>query len=193
MKNWFYGILIQFVVVTSLFGQQVENNLGKKHSIYAEVFGQGFSGSLNYDMLFNRDRKWKKSFTVGIVFTPKAFDFGDGTYFGIPVSYNWLYGKKRNFLELGVGLTTQACKNVSEVNPFSIYTYLTPKIGYRFQAFNNGIFFRATITPHIALLNSDFRNWGGKTSSGSYVFNNVLNLDYPVFPWVGFSLGYTFK
>lgn len=65
-------------------------------TIYAEAFGQGFNGSINFDYKFNFDKKFHNSYTAGIVFVPKAEQFGDGFYFGIPVSYNWFLGKKNH-------------------------------------------------------------------------------------------------
>lgn len=186
-------VVLQLLLVKNIFAQD-EIVTKKKHSLYAEVFGQGFSGSLNYDLMFNRDRKWKNSFTAGVVAIPRAFDFGDGAYLGLPVSYNWLYGGKRNFLELGVGLTTQIGEGSAFQKRFStVYTYVTPKIGYRFQAYKSGLFFRATITPHVALINTDFGVRSGSLNTSSYLFKNVMNLDYRAFPWFGLSLGYTFN
>ncbi len=192
MKKQVLITCLQLLVVTSLFGQ--EEVPKRKHSVYAEVFGQGFSGSLNYDMLFNRDRTWKNSVTVGVVAIPRSLGFGDGAYLGLPVSFNWLVGGKRNFLELGVGLTTQLSQSSMLDNRMNaLYTYMTPKIGYRFQAYNSGIFFRATLTPHVALINTDVDFRGGKINTSNAPFENVMNLGYTAFPWFGLSLGYTFK
>ncbi|AEA43464.1 hypothetical protein [Fluviicola taffensis] len=195
-------IILQLALITTLFSQETETPitttpLKNKHTIYAEVFGQGFSGSLNYDLLFNSEKKWKRSLTVGIIAVPRSFGFGDGAYIGLPVSYNWLFGNKRSHLELGIGLTTQIGEDYifgSDQRRFSrIYTYLTPKIGYRFQPYKTGIFFRATLTPHVSLVNTDFSVRNGSLTTGSSFFNNFMNLGYRAFPWFGVSLGYTFK
>ncbi len=200
MKKGFL-IILQLAFVTPLFSQQTLTPIKNKHTVYAEVFGQGFSGSLNYDLLFNSTGNWKRSFTIGAVVIPKSLGFGDGAYIGVPVSYNWLYGKKRSFLELGIGLTTQAVDDRFHTEfegeshqAFSrLYTYLTPKIGYRFQPYKSGLFFRATLTPHIAVVNSTWSTRGGSLTSSSYFFNNVFNIGNRAIPWFGFSLGYTFK
>lgn len=196
-------IFIQLALTTFLFSQETEMPKKNKHTVYAEVFGQGFSGSLNYDLLFNSDKKWKRSFTIGIIATPRAFQFGNGAYLGLPVSYNWLYGKKRNFLELGIGLTTQMGQqlvlmindpNYHQPDGFSvIYTYLTPKIGYRFQPENSGLFLRATLTPHLALVSTEFDFRNGKLITGNTFFKDFMDTGIPAFPWVGASVGYTFK
>lgn len=205
MKKNLFIIILQLTLINSVSAQGTINPITpikNKHSVYAELFGQGFAGSLNYDLLFNSTGNWKRSFTIGVVAVPRSFDFGDGAYIGVPVSYNWLYGKKRSFLELGIGLTTQAVDNYvypgagfegSRQAFSSIYTYITPKLGYRFQPYKSGLFFRATLTPHIALVNTNWSTRSGSLTSSSYFFNNVLNLGNRAFPWFGVSLGYTFK
>ena len=204
MKSQFLVSIVSiFVFSASRVSAQSESlpvtdHLKNKHAIYAEVFGQGFSGSLNYDMLFNRNKRWKNSFSAGIIAIPRALDFGDGRYFGVMGSYNWLIGGKRNFLELGVGITSQLGENYSfygEGKTLSqLYTYLTPKIGYRFQAYKSGLFFRATLTPQVSIVNTSFGRSGmNNTINTSHTFfDNVLNLDYPAFPWFGLSIGYSF-
>ncbi|MGV3613008.1 MAG: hypothetical protein ACO1N0_18755 [Fluviicola sp.] len=196
MKKTFL-ILVQLALITPLFSQQAEAPIKNKHTVYAELFGQGFSGSLNYDLLFNSAKKWKRSLTVGIIAVPRSVGFGDGAYIGVPVSYNWLFGTKRSYLELGAGLTTQ----IGEESDFgsdqkrlsNIYTYFTPKIGYRFQPYKNGIFFRATLTPHVALVNTNVSTRNGSLMTSNSFFQNFMNLGYRAFPWFGVSLGYTFK
>jgi hypothetical protein len=118
--------------------------------------------------------------------------FGDGIYLGIPVSYNWLLGKKSHHFELGIGLTSLLVNPNSNVGTDS-YTYMTPKIGYRFQRPNGGLFFRATVTPMIAILNVSSIKYNNETYRQFSTLNNVAGLGYAAFPWPGLSMGYTFK
>ena len=75
--------------------------------------------------------------------------------------------------------------------PDIFYSYLTPKIGYRFQRPQGGIFFRLTATPMFALVNHySSNNFFGVSTE---VFQNVAGLGYRIFPWPGISVGYTFK
>lgn len=201
MKTTIFIILAQLAFVSPSFSQESEIPVKNKHTVYAELFGQGFSGSLNYDLLFNSNRKWKRSFTIGLVAVPRSAGFGDGAYLGVPVSYNWLYGKKRSFLELGIGLTTQTIDDYKFTGDAweskslftSIYTYATPKLGYRFQPYKSGLFFRATLTPHIALVNTNWNTRNGALFTSNEFFRNVVNIGSPVLPWFGVSVGYTFK
>jgi hypothetical protein len=118
--------------------------------------------------------------------------FGDGIYYGIPISYNWIFGKKSHHLEVGIGLTSLIVNpNSNMVSDF--YTYLTPKIGYRYQRPNGGLFLRATVTPMIDILNVRTYTFGNEKSRNFSSFNNVVGLGYAVFPWPGLSIGYTFK
>jgi hypothetical protein len=193
MKKLIYTTFL-FFFFSSTYGQEnpTSGEL-KRNTIYAEAFGQGFCWSLNYDRLFNTEKRFMNSFTAGLVYVPKSIQFGEGTYFGIPVSYNWLLGKKSHHLELGIGLTSLL------VNPYSnnistySYTYLTPKIGYRFQRPQGGIFFKATATAMIDLLNVSVHKFEGKTYRNFSTMNNVAGIGYAVFPWPGLSVGYTFK
>ena len=147
------AITIFFMSVLSVFGQEKKSGAAvERNTIYAEAFGQGFCYSINYDRLFNTEKRFKNSFTGGFVYVPESLEFGDGVYCGIPISYNWLLGKKSHHLELGIGLTSLVVNpNSNMVSDF--YTYLTPKIGYRFQRPNGGLFLRATATPMIDILN----------------------------------------
>lgn len=187
------GIAAVFISVFSVFSQEKHTmNVVERNSIYAEAFGQGFCYSLNYDRLFNTEKRFINSFTAGFVYVPESIGFGDGIYLGIPVSYNWLLGKKSHHFELGIGLTSLLVNPNSNVGTDS-YTYMTPKIGYRFQRPNGGLFFRATVTPMIAILNVSSVKYNNETYRQFSTLNNVAGLGYAAFPWPGLSMGYTFK
>ncbi|WP_199851582.1 hypothetical protein [Brumimicrobium mesophilum] len=164
----------------------------ERNTIYAEAFGQGFCWSLNYDRLFNTEKRFMNSFTAGLVYVPQPIDFGDGIYYGIPVSYNWLLGKKSHHLELGIGLTSLLV-NPHSNKKSSFYAYLTPKIGYRFQRLQGGLFFRATLTPMIDILSVSTSNLGNVKNRSFSTLSNVAGLGFAAFPWPGLSIGYTFK
>ena len=192
MKNLIACFII-FTVINSVISQ--ENNVSntfERNTIYTEAFGQGFCWSLNYDRLFNTEKRIMNSYTAGIVYVPESIQFGDGTYYGIPLSYNWLIGKKSHHLELGIGLTSLLVNPNSSVKS-DFYAYLTPKIGYRFQRPQGGLFFRATATPMIDLLNVNTYKSGSNKSRSFSTLSNVAGLDYPAFPWPGLSIGYSFK
>ncbi len=164
----------------------------ERNTIYTEAFGQGFCWSLNYDRLFNTEKRFMNAFTAGVVYVPKSMQFGDGIYYGIPLSYNWLLGKKSHHLELGVGLTPLFV-NPNSKQRSDFYAYLTPKIGYRFQRPQGGLFFRATATSMIDLLNVSTYKFGNEKQRNFSTMNNVAGIGFAAFPWPGLSIGYTFK
>ena len=165
-------------------------NPARRNTIYAEAFGQGFFGSLNYERLISPDSKVMSSFSAGIIFAPKSAGFGDGMYLGTPLSYNWIFGKKNHHLELGVGFTLVATEEFSRSRFENFYTYLTPKVGYRYQRPGGGLFFRATASPMVALVNVSA--YGAGSPVYRTFFKDVAGNGYSAFPWPGLSIGYTF-
>lgn len=186
----------------------------RRNSVYGEIGGQGITYSISYDRLFNVKRRVKTSITVGLNFfgTFKTRDYS--MYIGFPVSYNFLFGKKNNHLELGLGVTilnniySYNYEIVTQTNGYSQsfffratptdrYLYLTPKIGYRYQRPNGGFFFRVTLTPWISIVNSyeEIKNNGKIYKEKVYATFDGVGDFYgsPAFPWLGLSLGYTFK
>ncbi|PLX11016.1 MAG: hypothetical protein C0598_09155 [Marinilabiliales bacterium] len=89
----------------------------RKNSIYVELGGKGVFGSLNYDRIIPVGEK------SGIVLGVTV-----GFYVGVLPSVNYLYGKSKNFLEVGIGYS------ITE-------QIILPLIGYRYQG-NKGFLFR---------------------------------------------------
>lgn len=198
MKKIRFGVYMLFLPLLSL-GQEIGITQPiVRNTLYGEAFGQGFCWSLNYDRLLNTDKKVMNSVTTGLVYVPTSLGFGGGVYYGIPVSYNWLVGKKSHRLEMGVGLTALFHKEVARgwSTPYEesyFFGYLTPKIGYRFQRPRGGLFFRATASPMIDLLSVRTVNAGTTKTRRFSSFSDVVGLGQPIFPWPGVSIGYTFK
>lgn len=192
MKIIHYCILSIFMPI-SLFAQVTSNPSPKeKNTIYAEAFGQGFCGSVNYDRIIKTNNSWSHSVSAGFTFVPKSIGFGDGTYVGIPISYNWLLGRKSHHLDLGLGITCFAVNpNSDEISHF--YTTFSPKISYRFQRPQGGLFLKATALVMFDALNATSYKFTTSTYRRYSYLNNVVGLGYFAFPWPGLSLGYTFK
>ncbi|MFH1004871.1 MAG: hypothetical protein V1781_05185 [Bacteroidota bacterium] len=185
----FLKFIFLFISIATI-GQEskLRDTLIKRNTIYAEAFGQGLNSSLSFDRLYHLNKKIKTSFTAGIVIVPIAEGFGDGSYFGVPVSYNFIFYKKSHHIEIGLGFTILGGKDIFNWSYY--YSYFTPKIGYRFQRHQGGLFFRATLTPMIAFINAYFEKDNYRNFE---YFTNVVNIDYPIFPWAGLSIGYTLK
>lgn len=184
----------------------------KRNSVYFEAFGQGLYNSISFDRLSHIDKNIKTSFSAGLTLIPHPELF----VIGVPISYNFIFGKTNHHLELGIGFTAMFLRSktnasesyfdqngVEQRNYFighetDFYSFFTPKIGYRYQKQNGGFFFRATFTPPIAGI-----NWIGDTKGGShdpiddshveYFSSAAFFSDFRIFPWAGFSIGWTLK
>jgi len=183
-------VIIYFVIFftpTLSIGQKTNDTIFKRNTIYAEFRGQAVLYSLSYDRLYHINRKIKTSFTMGLeVIPPGGLDF----YLGVPLSYNFLFGKNNHHLELGIGFTVlMDYVGVSETDYLS---YFTAKIGYRYQRPKGGIFLRATFTPMVAFVNLYYEHQHKASYSFEY-FSDVAQTTYPAYPWGGISIGYTFK
>ena len=186
----------------------------KRNSIYIEYAGQGLYPSVSFDRLFRTDKKNKTSFTGGLTLVP----IPDYFVFSIPISYNYLIGKRKSKLELGIGLTAMYLREgnipasygykddngVYHYEQFighehNFFAYFTPKIGYRYQNPNGGLFLRVNLTPHIAGISSydGVRGKNGiKTNiDDSYTeyFSSVAFLGNRFLIRAGLSVGWTFK
>ena len=186
----------------------------KRNSIYVEYAGQGLYPSVSFDRLYRTDKKFKTSFTGGLTLVP----IPDYFVFSIPISYNYLIGKRKSKLELGIGLTAMYLREgnipasygykddngVYHYEQFighehNFFAYFTPKIGYRYQNPNGGLFLRATLTPHIAGISSygGVRGKNGNKTNidDSYTeyFSSVAFLGNRLLIRAGLSVGWTFK
>ena len=190
------------------FGQET---IVKRNTVYFEAFGQGLYNSFSYDRLYRTDKKIKTSITAGLTLIPTKELF----VLGAPISYNFLFGQKNHHLELGVGFTilrinmgkidyTESYPNnqgVEVTNTFigsetDYYSYFTPKIGYRFQKPNGGMFFRVTLTPPVAGINrigSINESKYYHHVSNQYFYSAPFFEPYKIYPWAGLSIGYTLK
>ncbi|MDX2188786.1 MAG: hypothetical protein SFY32_02890 [Bacteroidota bacterium] len=162
------------------------NQKYRRHTAYFEILGLGGFYSLNYDVLTKNIGKWKQSFGVG------ASSYYSGSYvreIHLPISYNFLYGKRNGHLELSLVLNLKHLYvskfidgffyNKNYNNYFSIGNFVI--IGYRYQRQNGGFFF--------------------KTNAGMglnyYLFSldtyqsHLIPLGYSTITF-GLSLGYTF-
>jgi hypothetical protein len=218
------SISILFSITLSFFyfsqTNTISNNL-KRNSLYLEIGGQSLFYSLNYDKLFLIKEKIQTSFTFGSSIVPKNTfcDFGIST----PVSYSFILGKSIHKFVIGVGLTPFYIKRhiVDEISSMfdyqgfmnyggqistykinylakEFYIYVTPKLGYRYQKQEGGLFLKADLTPLLAgyfyqeKLREGYGIGASRQLTSTY-FNNVPLKSKSVQFWAGVSLGWTFK
>jgi hypothetical protein len=144
--------------------------LPKRNTLYLEGFGQGLFYSLSYERLYRLDKKVKTSIAIGgtLISSP---DYGWG--WGLPISYNWIFGQRKNHFELGTGLTY-----FFEKYDFGTYNhvYATTRVAYRYQRPEGGFFFRFSINYSRGLFESV------KLNHNAYYYNTNNRTDYYYFP-----------
>jgi hypothetical protein len=145
MKKRFFVSLLATIPIIS-FAQ----HRGK--GVYAELGGQSIVLSVNYDTrLLQSNKGFGMRAGVGTVFDPYSFGFT------VPVGLNYLLGKDRNFLELGVGATYVHFQDKNQDSWFNFrkenFVATNTWVGYRYQPPQKGVTFRAGICPFFTDLN----------------------------------------
>ncbi len=213
MKKLFIQSLLCLSPILFQAQENTKSSVVKRNTIYFEAFGQGLYNSFSYDRLYLKaDKKYMNSFAAGITIIPHP----ELLVLGIPVSYNYLFGKNKHHFELGIGLTAMylregrisATESYTDINGVNVsnhfmahqnnfYSYFTPKIGYRFQKPAGGLFFRICFTPAIAGINVIGGTRGGSSTNMPnqiQYFNAAAFFEpYKIIPWAGFGIGYTLK
>ncbi|MCR5470271.1 MAG: hypothetical protein K6F22_04950 [Prevotella sp.] len=183
--NLFKTLLILCVAVAqSAMAQQVENT---QKSMYLELFGASNMVGVNYDSRFKPNSPW--GYRVGLGYTySKNYGLLSGSNsirgVDVPIEANYLLGKKRSKLELGLGVNlgyykekydTWDLKEIGKEDGITYYEsiykgedsrslwgyYCFSNIGYRYQP-SHGFQFRAGISPSF--------NLGGKHAVSKSVF-----------------------
>ena len=135
---------------TTASSQDISNQ--PKNSLYFEVGGVGFAPiSLNYERQFILGDKTSLSIGGGISFT-KYIQVGGTIWINevqlfVPIQLNLLLGKNRSKFEIGYGMPFAIQKEGFPLFP-AVYVL---RLGYRFQPYEHGLFFRASINPSIVV------------------------------------------
>ena len=117
-------------------------------AVYFGIGGSGPIFSVNYDRRFGK-RLNGLGFTAGLGF----FGATVASIFSIPVSLNYLFGKKNHFLELAAGVTYATASSFDFIDNGSTNTAVFIghiNLGYRYQHANGGFFARTGISPLFA-------------------------------------------
>ena len=183
--NLFKTLLISCVAVAqSAMAQQAENT---QKSLYLELFGASNIVGVNFDSRLKPNSPW--GYRVGLGYTySKNYGLLSGSNsirgVDVPIEANYLLGKKRSKLELGLGVNlgyykekydTWDLKEIGKEDGITYYEsiykgedsrslwgyYCFGNIGYRYQP-SHGFQFRAGISPSF--------NLGGKHAVSKSVF-----------------------
>lgn len=209
MKNWFYALLLGLISSGYAYSQTdsviviqegVPAIIGEsthfirqapprpaKNMLYAELLGNGFAYSLNYERLIYDDEKLGLSTRIGIApgFVPMF------TGFGLPLELNssFLRHPKGHMAEAGVGFAWFYGKSrfrneerELETTPFYHVCDITLRIGYKYAQPGGGFLFRAGFVPVFAVVSPEIvRN------ANFFPFGKTFT------PWAGLSVGYAFR
>ncbi len=146
--------LISVIVLALLFSffhknvqaQSAVNPIDRnKNTVYIEFLGNGILYSANYDRLLLKHNDDYFSFRAGVNFIPQLKNFSDYKVYGLILEPNYLFAiNAESFFELGMSISLFKLQN--EDYPSNLITF-TPRIGYRYQTYDSGVFFRIGYTP----------------------------------------------
>ena len=170
MNKIIFSIFILLLTI-QVKGQNVEHlNLSSRNTVYVELLGSGGIYSVNFDRILIPSDTFNVAGRIGLTYLPVIEEFNDHPTIGFPFEISFLFGEKNGKLELGIGATYfyafEELKNSS-------YTIFVPRIGYRLQKDQGGLFIKTGFTPWIPV-------FAGSVNPG-------------IVPMIGFALGHTFK
>ncbi len=144
------------------------NTIIRKNIIDITLLGQGGFLSANYSRILLVRKKYFLIASIGIGMVPYYAGFS------LPQQLTFNIGKKTSFLEAGLGGTCMHGKTDSSGYTETTTSYLlSPVIGWR-KNFRSNLALRIYANPLISV-------------SGAPAYE-----DWPVTPYAGFSLGYSF-
>lgn len=119
----------------------------KKNTVFAEIGGNAFIYSINYDRLFDVSNKFKISARIGIHYSHYV-PFKYYKTFCIPFEISGLYSiyRSKHFIEIGSGLSyLRSYDRVTDHTEDIIILAL--RLGYRFQKPEGGLFIKIGFVP----------------------------------------------
>lgn len=157
MKKFYVSLLLSLCIGT-LFAQKDTVRLREisrnskaivtdrpPQAVYFLIGGSGPLLSVNYDRRFFK-RANGFGFAVGLGYYAEL----GVSIFSVPVSINYLIGRKSHFLEIGGGTTFISAKTndfFDEGNNNGSGFIQHVSVGYRYQPVRGGFFFRGGISP----------------------------------------------
>jgi hypothetical protein len=135
-----------------------------KHAIYGELGGTSNGYAINYGLIFHQKGRLKYSASAGFFMRYRNEDVRISPGFWVPTfstEITALWGKSKGHLEFGTGFVAYRSKqfifdrdfprNIRERQYWG--KTIVPRIGYRYQKPEGGLFFRAAYTPWIKFNN----------------------------------------
>jgi hypothetical protein len=162
MKKLIATVIIVFAI-QSVFCQEKVNlpfEFQRKNSIQLELFGHGLFYSVNYERILINGENYKTTAQAGFAWYPPATDLRE---FWVPVSLNELVSFNQHHIEFGLGtvFTNEEMQRLTGENTRDWSTFLTGRVGYRYQKPNGRFIFRIGFTPLYELDGKEFHPSGG--------------------------------
>ncbi|MST85022.1 hypothetical protein [Hallella mizrahii] len=160
------------------------------HSIYGEEGGPCWGISANWDARLKKDSPW--GYQVGLGWAGQWDNMmGIHThtmYYGLTTGMNYLIGKRKSRLELGLGnqlrlisskllvayMGKESYISIKSENKTQVRDFLYMNVGYRYTS-THGFQFRCGVTPMINTTN------GWTTSDNAYSKGDVFLIPYVSF------------
>lgn len=160
------------------------------HSIYGEMGGPCWGISANWDARLKKDSPW--GYQVGLGWAGQWDNMmGIHThtmYYGLTTGMNYLIGKRKSRLELGLGnqlrlissklvvayMDKESDISIKSENKMQVRDFLYMNVGYRYTS-THGFQFRCGVTPMINITN------GWTTSDNTYSKGDVFLAPYVSF------------
>lgn len=163
----------------------------RKNSVFLEGGGNGLFGSINYERRFFGERS-NNFATLKLGLGP----FVNFNTINLTSTYN--VGDGMNFFEFGGGLGVYAAGAVGSYRQENSYLYFTPTLGYRRQS-AGGFMFRTFLTMlTIQDVDYQYNDRTGSYTTDQYGYSYyqrsppTIIISYRYYPFLGFSIGYSF-
>lgn len=185
-------VLILLLGVQPLSAQKDSTDIHPRNVIFLEGGGNAMVYSVNFGRVLWGKRMSAFMFRVGFEYLP----FEEGPELQFPFEWSLLIGKKKHFLEVGVGFTIFSRVVYPHISPGGIYMGLQSqptrigganacgRIGYCFMPlYKKNVMFRIALTP----MYYDRYNYYHHSGNGKEIyFWRGISI------WGGVSIGYAF-
>ena len=100
-------LLTGLFLLTGTLTVSAQEEQSRDKSIYLELLGPSMMVGINYDARFKEGSPWGYRTGLGFGYSESNWFFGDATstrVYSVPLEVNYLIGKRKSKLELGVGV-----------------------------------------------------------------------------------------
>ncbi|MBN2732221.1 MAG: hypothetical protein JXR26_07325 [Balneolaceae bacterium] len=173
MKHSLVSLLLVFLGYQLSFAQdstslnnespQIRSKEQVQNVVYVEALGNAVGYSLNYEHRLS-GKLWGRA---GLSYVSGS----EGNLITVPLGSSFLFGKQKNFFELGLVVTPAYAEgdfllgSENEDEEFGII--ISPTIGYRYQS-KEEVFFKISFTPLLTTFEKTFIPWGGLSVGYSF-------------------------